>query len=133
VSPQLYGDNNPRLFTYWTVICLIILGLCLNFLGWFFFGTMFTSAFFHAFKEEFYTMSYYSHDHTAGFEQRWFFCEVLRTSSIAAILSVETQGLRELKNLDDSLVSSQNHMALGLYIHKQFCMVFAAPSVHSFP
>jgi hypothetical protein len=26
VSPDMYGDNNPRLFTYWTV------GLCLCFL-----------------------------------------------------------------------------------------------------
>jgi hypothetical protein len=69
------------------------LGFMLKFLGLvFFLVQMFTSAFFHAFKEEFYYMSYYNHDHTAGFEHGWFFCEVLRSSFIAEILSVETQG-----------------------------------------
>jgi hypothetical protein len=93
---------------------------------------MFTSAFFHAFKEEFYTMSYYNHDHTTGFEHGWFFCEVLRTSFIVEILSVETQGLRESKNLDDSLVSSQNHMVLGFwFVYPQailygFCCTFCS-------
>jgi len=24
VSPELYGDSRPRLFTYWTVSCLLL-------------------------------------------------------------------------------------------------------------
>jgi hypothetical protein len=66
------------------------------------------------------------------FEHGWFFCEVLRTSFIVAILSVETQGLRESKNLDDSLVSSQNHMVLGFwFVYPQailygFCCTFCS-------
>jgi hypothetical protein len=77
-----------------------------------------------------FTICLTTHDRTAGFEHGWFFCEVLRTSFIVAILSVESQGLRELKNLDDSLVSSQNHMVLGLgFVYPQailygFCCTF---------
>jgi hypothetical protein len=58
---------------------------------------MFTSAFFHAFKEEFYCISYYNHDHTAGFEHGWFFCEVLRTSFIVAIFKCRISRLKRIE------------------------------------
>jgi hypothetical protein len=66
------------------------LGFMLKFLGLVFFWYNVHKCFFPRIQRRILRyISYYNHDHTAGFEHGWFFCEVLRTSFIVAILSVE--------------------------------------------
>ncbi len=68
---------------------LTYLGFMLKFLGLVFFWYKCSQVLFSMHSKKNFTICLIT---IAGFEHGWFFCEVLRSSFIAEILSVETQG-----------------------------------------